>query len=255
MKIRTAAEVTALDEKIQRELGVDIGKYRNEEVVSQFGELIVFPVYVVQWVLRPTAIALLTFVLSFFVLELVHVEYLIYGLLGLMLWLTGGLLAGILLLTYRFRADLSSLLEYSTVILRDIVLDVDRLNLSRDRENRVDRLKLLYRGVLHIITIPVAGDVIGNKLPIVGGLLARVVIYVLRLVANARYSPKADEFSPTGTDDDSGKILPLYATSVNRLNVAIQRALEVAVQVVQFPFKIGLFVIAGFLMLLIYLVN
>ncbi|MTB50787.1 hypothetical protein [Lewinella sp. W8] len=257
MKIKTKADVMALDNKIQQELGVDIGKYRDEEVVARVGELMVFPVYVIQWVLRPPIIALVLFIASFFVLDLSLVDYVFYGILGLVLWLIGGLLSGVLLLTYRFREDLSALLAYSTSILRDVVTDVDTLNAGTTKENRGERLLLLYRGVLHLVTIPVAADVIGNKVPLVGGVIAGVVRWVLTVAANT-FASKKNGFTVTPTESDDqepGKILPVYVNSVNRFNTVIQRALEIGIQLVQFPFKVGLIMLAALLMLLIYLVN
>ncbi|MEM6699997.1 MAG: hypothetical protein AAF599_16460, partial [Bacteroidota bacterium] len=74
MKIRTSKDVEKLDKKIKEELGIDVQKYRNEEVVENFVQLLVFPEYVINWVIRPVLISIGIFIIGFFTLNLVHVE-------------------------------------------------------------------------------------------------------------------------------------------------------------------------------------
>ena len=47
MKIRSQKDVDRLEEAIKMELGIDVSKYKNEEVVESFVELLVFPEYVI----------------------------------------------------------------------------------------------------------------------------------------------------------------------------------------------------------------
>ena len=81
---------------IRDRLGIDVQKYRNEAVVENFVELLVFPEYVIAWVIRPILIAIGIFILGFFIFDLVNVEYLNYGVIGLFLFLATGILIGFL---------------------------------------------------------------------------------------------------------------------------------------------------------------
>lgn len=71
MKIRTQKGIDQLNLKIQTELGVDVQKYRNEEVAESFVSLLVFPQYVINWTIRPILIAFLLYIIGFFVVDLV----------------------------------------------------------------------------------------------------------------------------------------------------------------------------------------
>jgi len=103
MKIRTKKDVIALDQKIKDELGVDVSKYKNQEVVDNFVSLLVFPQYIFNWGIRPVLIAFALYIAGFFVLDLVHIFYVIYGLFGLVLFLLSGILAGVLFLIWKMK--------------------------------------------------------------------------------------------------------------------------------------------------------
>mgnify|MGYP001801556879 CR=1 FL=1 len=81
MKIRTSKDVEKLDKKIKEELGIDVQKYRNEEVVENFVQLLVFPEYVINWVIRPVLISLIILLIGFLTYNLVHIDYLLYGII------------------------------------------------------------------------------------------------------------------------------------------------------------------------------
>lgn len=72
MKIRTAADAKKLDEKIQRDLGIDVKKYRNPEVAEQFVELLIFPQYIINWGIRPIIISFFLYIAGFFIVDLVR---------------------------------------------------------------------------------------------------------------------------------------------------------------------------------------
>jgi len=135
--------------------------------------------YVLNWTVRPVILAFLLYLAGFFLLDLVHVQYLVYGLLGLVLLLATGLFAGLFYLTVRFRADIQRLMNYSMDILKGIVEDFDRLNTTTTAANRPEVLKLLFLGVVHLITIPAVSSVLGNRVPVVGGVVAGLVRRVL----------------------------------------------------------------------------
>lgn len=235
MKIRSKADVEALDQKIKAELGVDIGKYRNEEVVEQISSLLIFPIYVVSWTVRPVIIAFIFYIIGYFVIDLVHIQYLLYGILGLVFFLVTGLFAGLFYLTIRFRNDIRSIMNYSMDILKGIVKDVDALNTTTDATNRKEVLQLLFLGTMHLITIPVTGDVIGNRVPFIGGLVSGLVQRVLRALTNLFRFDQTDLANATKEAGGDGKILPMYLAGVTGFQGIVDKILGIAVRVVQVP--------------------
>lgn len=255
MKIRSQADVEALDQKIKAELGVDIGKYRNEEVVEQISSLLIFPIYVVSWTIRPVIIAFVLYLLGYFVLDLVHVQYLIYAVVGLVFMLITGLFAGLFYLTIRFRNDIRSIMTYSMDILKGIVKDVDALNTTTDAGNRKEVLQLLFLGTMHLITIPVTGDVIGNRVPFLGGLISRLVQRVLRTLTNLFRFDQTNLAKAATEAGGEGKILPMYLAGVTGFQGIMDKILGIAVRVVQVPVGILFAFFAGLTLLFVWLIN
>jgi hypothetical protein len=235
MKIRTQADIDALDQKIKAELGVDVRKYRDEEVIEAISGLLVFPLYVVSWTVRPMILAFLLYIVGFFLVDLIHIQYLLYAVFGLVLALLTGLFAGLLYLTVRFKSDLEGIMNYSMGILKGIVEDMDKLNTTTHAGNRKEVLQLLFLGVMHIITIPAVSQVIGNRVPFIGGLVTGLVRRVLTKVAGLfKWNEKSLRDATTKAGDE-GKILPAYLAGVTGFQGVMGKVLNVGVKVVQFP--------------------
>lgn len=255
MNVKTQAEAAALNQRIIDEMGVDISKYRNEEVAETLGDLLVFPLYAINWVIRPVLISLALWLLGFWFIDLVHVQYLIYGVVGLALALITGFFAGILYLTIRFKGDIHSMMTYSMDILRGVVKDVDQLNAGTNAGNRKDNLTMLFAGVVHIITVPVAASVVGNKVPFIGGYVAKLLTKVLRRIANVFKWPEISRQQTAFQAEEEGKILPVYLTSVTTFESVISKVLGISVGVVQTPVAIIFFGFALTTALFVYLIN
>jgi hypothetical protein len=246
MKIRTQADVDALDKKIKTELGVDVSKYRDEEAIEAISGLLVFPLYVVSWTVRPVVLAFLLYICGFFLLDLIHIQYLLYGIVGLVLALVTGLFAGLLYLTLRFRSDLEGIMNYSMSIMRGIVEDMDQLNTTTHVGNRKEVLQLLFLGVMHIITIPAVSSIIGNRVPLIGGGIAHIVRRVLTTMTGLFKWDEKNLQAATLQAGDEGKILPAYLAGVRGFQNIMNKVLKVSIRVVQFP----ILLIFGFFALL-----
>lgn len=255
MKIKTQADVIALDQKIQSDLGVDIGKYRDPEVVSKITELLVFPIYALNWTVRPVIIAFLIYLAGFFIFDLVHIEYLIYAVFGVVLFLVTGLFAGLLYLTIRFKSDIADIMNFSMDILKRIVRDVDKLNTTTDASNRTANLQLLFLGTMHLITIPVAGEVIGNRVPFIGGLVARLVRKVLTTATNLFRLDKMTHSTAKENAGGHGKILPMYLASVSGFQQLTGKILGIGMRVVQLPVFLLLLLFVLTTWLFVWIIN
>ena len=136
MKIKSEQDVEILDQRIQSELGVDVKKYRNDEVVETFMSMLVFIEYFITWVIGPVVGALIIYGLGFWLLDLVHVEYGIYGLIGLILFLFTGLCLGLLLLTGRMKEDVWGIIHYSLDIMKSAKEDTKEVMANMPAEQK-----------------------------------------------------------------------------------------------------------------------
>ena len=103
MRIRTAKDVEKLDATIKEELGIDVQEYRNEEVIENFFELLIFPRYVLVWTIRPIIISIIAFLLGFLLFDLVGLDYIIYIVVGVFLFPITGVLIGLFFLTWKMK--------------------------------------------------------------------------------------------------------------------------------------------------------
>ena len=151
MKIRTKKDVKKLEEKIKVELGIKVSKYKNEEVVTNFVELILIPTYIVSWVIRPILVALFLYLFGFYFLDLVHIEYVLYAIIGFVLFLVFGIAFGFLSLMFKMKKDIWEIVDYSLDILKLSVEDVSKINNTITEENKKDVLSLLFKGIILFI--------------------------------------------------------------------------------------------------------
>ncbi len=255
MKIRTQKDVEKLDLKIKEELGIDVQKYRNEEVVANFVDLLIFPKYVINWVIRPVLISILLYVVGFFVFSLVHIEYLIYGIFGLVLFLASGILAGLLFLTWKMKSDMWGIINYSLDIMKSAVMDINQVNNQIDKENRKDILGLLFKGIIHIITIPMVSKIIADKVPFVGRIINWMVKRILRLVANTVKFDEQKLKQELEKKEDEPGALQVYSNSIDAATTGLEKVMNITFGVAQFPIKVVLGIVFLLLVLFLYVIN
>ncbi len=235
MQIKTQADVDALDLQIQNDLGIDLKTYVNEDVADRFADLVVLPMYVLGVLWRPVIGCFILYILGFFAVDLVHVQYLIYGIIGFVLFLLSGILIGILSLVMKLKADLHDILMYSYEILKASLNDLNKMSDSISPENKPDVVNLMFKGVIHIVTIPLVARAISRKIPLVGGLLKRIINRTLSIIASLfKIDTKQIEHKPTEEDTDAA-FLESYSTMVNRASQSTGTLISSAFRVAIIP--------------------
>ncbi len=255
MRIRTKKDVEKLDHKIKEELGIDVQKYRNEEVVENFVEILVFPRYVINWVIRPILISIVIFITGFYIFDLVHVEYIIYGIIGLILFLAIGILTGLLFLMWKMKWDMLGIINYSLEIMKSAVVDINQVNSQVNKENRKDVLGLLFKGIIHIVTIPMVSKVVSDKVPFVGGIVNIIIKKILTLVSDKVKFDEEKLKQELNKKENEPNALKVYLTSISSTTEGLEKVMNFTFSVAQFPLKIGLSIILLFLILFLYIIN
>ncbi len=259
MKVRTKRAARKLDKVIQEELGIDIKKYRDEEVEETVGDLLNFIGYAINAIKIPLVIGLILFVLGFFVLDLVHVENLIYGIFGGILMLITAVLIGVLLVIWGIKNDVLEVIDYSLNLTNNIQRDAQTVQSQISGKDKERKYELFYKGVLHLVTIPIVSETISDKIPFVGGVFGRLVRRVLaaatdnKLIFNLLL--KSNIFESGGSES---KAMQGFVSTTNRLRDVVEgidRAVSKVLRVVQFPFVTILFVVGLILAALIWMLN
>lgn len=254
MKIKNKKDIEELQDTISRELGVDITKYRDEEVADNLVDLLVFPKYIVKWIARPVLISFILFIIGFFVIDLVHIQYLIYGIVGLVLFLIVGIFAGVLNLSRKLNEDLESISDYSLGVLKNSMLDIGDVGGRINKNNIKDVVSMLFKGVIHLVTLPMLGKAIDNKVPLASGLVKLVVERSLGGIANRlTFDDENIDESIINVDGES-KFVSNYLSTIDKAGKGIGGTLSTVSKIIRTPFRIGLYLALFFLIIFIYLI-
>lgn len=254
VSIKTDQDLAALDQQVYEELGVELHKYRNPEIAGTVADLILFPKYVLQWVLQPVALALLLYLVGFFIFDYTLLTFILYLLVGLLLFIVTGLLAGIAYLITQLRNDLVRIVSFSFEIMEDALNDMKVVRHRVTWENRGRVMKLLFKGIIYVVTIPTLTGAIGRKIPIVGGLVKRLLKWALTKLAGLIKFEFADK-AKTATQAEAvpqNKLLP-YLQSVRKAVEKVNGWVSTLINLLRFPFLVGFMLSSLLLGLFLYI--
>ena len=253
MKIRTKAEVDRLDQKIKSELGVDCNKYRNDRVVERFVEILVFVEYVFTSLILSILLAVLLYLVGFFVLDLSLIQYFIYGFFGGILFLVLGFFGGILLLTSKMKSDLNGIITYTFEMMKTAIKDVNQFG-NQTTNSKAENLKLLFKGMIHIVTIPTLVTVIATKMPLIGFVFSRIIKRVFILVSD-RISFKEENTKAENYQQNNEVSTLKYEQTITNISSGITKTIHLTFGLVQFPLKVIVVFIAIILLLFLYAIH
>ncbi len=253
MKIKNKEDVKDLDRKIKDELGIDISKYKNEEVISNFVELFLLPQYIVSWVIRPVLFSLFLYFFGFYSLKLVHIEYIIYAVVGLILFFFTGILFGIILLLFKMKMDILKISNYSLEIMKLAIKDLSNTKSQITYENRGYVFSLLFKGILHIVTIPILTHAITDKIPLIGGFLGKIIRKVLIFISN-KIDFKEVEVSHI-SEEEGADTIDAYIENINFGSESLEKLVSFSFRVVKLPVFLLFTACLLILIFFIYFIN
>jgi len=255
MRIRTEADVDRLEKQIQSQLDIDVRKYRNDEVVETFVDLLLFPDYVISWVIRPVLFFVFLFVSGFYVLDLVHIEYFIYGVFGFGLFLSSGFSLGLMLLLDRMKTDMWGIIEHSLSIMKEASEDLSQANQNITDENRKDSLNLLFKGIIHIVTIPLLSKGISQKVPFFGGIVNLFAKRVLILISD-KIEIDEDVFNKElERKDKTSNAFHDHSEALSFQVSGLEKVLNVTFRIAKYPLLFWFIFSFLTLLILIYFIN
>ena len=239
MRIRNKKDVEALDKRIQDELGIDVKKYRNEEVVEQLTALLLFPRYVVRKVLRPMLIAVLLFVAGFFLPDLTTADYLLYGSIGFFLFMMTGGFISMLILVRKMKGDMWNIMDYSLDIMDGAVSDLHQAHHHVRSEDRVEAMSLLFHGIIHIVTIPMLAKGMTKGIPVIGKMVSRVAKRVLTRAADLLKFNEEKLQSELKKSEEEPNALQTYSKSIDMISNGLDKVMDITFGIAQVPLLVA----------------
>ncbi|CAL2105263.1 conserved membrane hypothetical protein [Tenacibaculum sp. 190524A02b] len=255
MQIKNKRDIEALDAKLKNELGIDISEYKNEEVVENFVELLLFPKYVINWGIRPILLSFLAFIAGFAFLNLVHVEYVIYTVVGLVLFLLTGGLIGLLFLFWKIKKDIWGVIDYSLNITKSVVEDLNIVKGKMNEDNQKDLLLLVFKGIIHLLTIPLISRVISEKIPLIGRVLTKFINKLLTALSNKIKFEEVKLSEALKEDENETKVLNKYIQAITNTSNGLEHVMVSTFRLTQLPFKVLLIFTLSVLCSFIYLIH
>ena len=259
MKVRTTRDANKLDTLIQKELGIDIKKYRDKEVEEKVSELIGFIGYAVNTIKFPLMIGLGAYILGFFLLDLVHIEKLIYGIMGLPLMLIIVVLVSALLLVWGIKNSALEVIEYTLDLSKKIQKDVQAVNEQMTDKEKEHKYQLFYKGVLHLITIPVVAESVVERIPYIGWIFRGIIRRILSVIADNRLVfkllLKSNLFDYGGYEKAAMDDAIAGASGFRSFVEGFDRIISRILKVLQFPILLALGLVILVTMALVWLLN
>ncbi len=255
MKIRTKKDREDLYNTIKEELGIDVLKYRNEDVVNNFVDMLVFPKYVINWVSRPILISFVVFIIGFFVFDLVHVEYVIYGIVGLIMFLIVGTISGLLFLTWKIKSDIRGIVNYSLELMQSTLHDIKQLKSHINNGGVKNALGLLFNGIIHVVTIPMITEISSDKIPIFSGIINRIIKKILTIVSNKVKFDEEKFKQELNAVESELKAETAFSKLISSSTKGLDKVMNFTFGVAQFPLKIVLGIVVVMLLLFLYIIN
>jgi hypothetical protein len=147
-------------------------------------------------------------------------------------------LAGILFLTFKIKWDIWGIIEYSLNILKSAVRDLGTVGKHVKSENRKEAIKLLFQGIIHIVTIPMISEVIGKKVPFFGGIVNQFIKKTLTLVSNKVKFEEVQITQELKQRESESSTLQIYENIIAGATNNIKQLMRATFMIAQFPIKI-----------------
>lgn len=257
-------DFTTLKHSLLQKTGIDFESYRNQEMLDIIGELILFPKYALKAILLPLivialAIGVLTLLLLFTSQWLLGV---VFFLVGEFLGMSNGLILGIIVFLKKISADLEKIVslsfEQSQIVLRDMQAVKNKVT---DKSLMLPSVIDVFSGVTYIIVLPGVTEVISKKVPLVGRIASTLVNLVFGKIFEL-LSGRLEDFKPQSSDtllpdQSQGKIDSLYDRSIQAIEKVkgfATEAIQKAVQLAVFPFRLILLATSLISLGIIYIV-
>lgn len=237
---------------VNNEIGIDVTKYQNPEIIGKVTDLILIQNYSVKSFYKPVLISFLIYATGFFVFDFGKIGIFIYGFIGVFFFLFNGLIYGVLKLLSNLKKDLKFIINSSLDFTRNICADLNYL--STNVKEIKNPIALVFEGIVAATVTPTLTKTF-VKIPVVGGLFMggsdKVFIVIIDQLKKHEDKSNIKKFIGTGSNqltDVSSNI----DNFINSFSGKTDNILNTGFRAFQFPIRV-LFVcsiIMSFLFLL-----
>jgi hypothetical protein len=246
-----------LNEKIIDDLGVDVSRYRSEELFLTLSEMIVFYEYIGTWVLPAVLVAFGMYITGFFVIDIESWEYLIYGVFGLPLSVILGLIIGLFLLTIKLKHDIGTITTQSLGIMANMIRDADKVKKENPGRSQKEIFNILFEGVMMVVMLPTTIAVMREKIPLGFRLFDSTVVKSFRIISKKVNFKKFDKASKSSgiVQSDPDSLAAKFGSMLPKAEQKIMSTVGAAINIARIPLLTGITLLSLIATALIYLID
>jgi len=176
-------------EHVNNEIGVDVSKYQNNEILGKISDIIMIQNYSIKSIYKPLTVCFLLYVTGFFIFSFGKIGIFVYSIFGLLLCLINGTVFGVIGLLSNLKNDLKLILNSAVELTRNICLDFNQL--GTNLQTCKNPTGLVLEGVVAAVIIPTLSNKF-EKVPFSGVILMSGSDKVLSLAIN-EYKKREDK--------------------------------------------------------------
>ena len=250
MKFKTKADLETLNDKIKNELGIDLNKYKNEKVAEKFIELLSFPKYVISSLILPVLVLFTLFIIGFFIFDLKQIEYLIYGIIGQSLFFFTGVFYGLLKLIKKIKSDIVEIIKYCFKVMKQIISESTQFK----KENK-QTLNLLFKGVIHVVALPMINKAITKNVPIVHKMINTIVTKIFTVISNKIKFENEKPNQEIVEEVTKSGVKESLINKIESVDKGTEKLIEITLGIINFPIKISFGIVLTILIIFVMIIN
>lgn len=156
---------------VNEQIGIDFNKYKEHdlaELIINMKNIILIQNYLIKSIYKPIIISLIIYIAMFFIIDMSLVGKIIYGIIGLVLFLFNGVIYGTLSFLSSIKKDLKSIINTSLNVTTNICQDIALVNVNiQEVKNPIG---FIFEGVVAVAVTPTLNSIF-IKVPFMSGLL------------------------------------------------------------------------------------
>jgi len=153
------------------------------------------------------------------------------------------------------KADIWNIVDYSLEIMKSAILDLNHLNDKVNKENRKEVMGLLFKGIIHIVTIPMTSSMFSKQIPLLGKFIEKPIKKILPLVAEKVSFDKVLLNEELGKKEDKPRTLELYLNSITSASDGLEKVVDLTYKIARMPILISFALSLLLSIVLVYFVN
>ncbi len=256
-----AERIKQINDELLRRTGVDFSRYRNQELVDTVANAVTFPLFFARSVSRSVGAFLLAVCAVIIIVESNYFETFL-AFVGFPLALVNGILLGLVLFVRRIRNDMVRVFEISGQLTLQVMNDIGAArNKLGGQGSSFPSLLEIFQGVNAIVVLPVVTGILHRRLPLVGGLAARIIerffgLVDARLVAPIEARNEGEVIAPApASPAEVSEWLQSAARLIESGRGLLSGIIDTVAKIVAFPFQTLfaiVFAISSVILLLAY---